>query len=512
MNFYSLWNSLSEKQRESIISCNKYRHHRRYHESHSDIFSMSLDQFKKFCAWVKTNDLDPEKEAHEEESEEEESEKEVLQKPQNKAEELDLDIKVNEWEHEQSYWYDESRDLYVVHLKSRKKPFVIPGSKWRLIKEAYSNWDGEPASVNEIARKHGLARKTVQELLRAMGTTHDSSLWADEETFEAPEGKLVEELVRRKEESVLIKAQRIEWNRVKRDAERYRSLDLFAEHMVEKFSEISSTYQVKKVKLKKPERGSYSVIIAPTDFHWGNYAPEYTKDAYNREIAKARLWKTTKDLLDRICERGQPEEVVICLGGDGLHIDNMQKNTTRGTPQDCDGTPEELAWTYVELCRDYIDLVRHYARVRLYVVPGNHDQYTSVLLRASMKGWFHGAKDVTVVEELAYRQYYVYGESLICFTHGDKGKVKDWPAIVADERAKDWGHTTYRFIFTGHLHTERELPTFGNVTVYRMPSLAGTDNWHHTHGYKSRKALIGYIVSKSHGVVGTEVSIIHKPK
>ena len=89
--------------------------------------------------------------------------------------------------------------------------------------------------------------------------------------------------------------------------------------------------------------------------------------------------------------------------------------------------------------------------------------------------------------------------------HGDSGSTKDWPAIIAGEDAELWGKSKWRFIFTGHLHTERELPTFGNVTVYRMPSLAGTDNWHHSKGYKSRKALIGYVVDKERGVVTTEI-------
>ena len=49
---------------------------------------------------------------------------------------------------------------------------------------------------------------------------------------------------------------------------------------------------------------------------------------------------------------------------------------------------------------------------------------------------------------------------------------------------------------------------FGNVTVYRMPSLAGTDNWHHKNGYKSRKSLVGYVVDKEKGVIGTEVAVV----
>lgn len=495
MTYSTLWNSLSLDIREKIINCNKYYYHRRFYLAHKGDFNLKdYDHFREFCKWVKDNQLTAQSVSEIEEDTEENEDT--------------ISLNTDEWEHTQSYWYDDKRDIYVVHLKSRKKPFVIPGEKWRTIREAYSNWDGQPASVNEIARKQGLARRTVIELLRVMGTTHSSSLWSDEEMAKGDEIDFAEELVRRKEERVLVKAQNKEWSRIKKHAEIYQSLNLFAQTMLQKFENVKATYKVPKVKLEKPKRGAFSVIMSPTDFHWGKYAPTYGNDPYNREIAKARLWKATKDMLDRMCERGQPDEIVVALGGDGLHIDNQTKTTTRGTPQDCDGTPEELAWTYVEMCRDYIDLIRQYGRVKLFVIPGNHDYYTSTLLRAAMKGWFNVAEDVEVVEDLSNRQYLIYGDSLVCFTHGDIGKVKDWPAIIASERAKDWGNSKQRFIFTGHLHTERELPVFGNVTVYRMPSLAGTDNWHHKNGYKSRKSLVGYVLDKKQGVLGTEIAVV----
>ena len=188
-----------------------------------------------------------------------------------------------------------------------------------------------------------------------------------------------------------------------------------------------------------------------------------------------------------------------------MHIDNASSTTTKGTPQSCDGSPEELASTWVELCRDYVDLVRQIAPVRLFVIPGNHDRYTATLLRSAMRGWFHHADDVEVVKVTSPRQYVIYGESVIAFLHGDIGKVKDWPAIASAE-CKEWSATRWKYIMTGHLHTERELPTYGGVTVYRMPSLAGTDSWHHRSGYVGgRKSLIAYLVDKDRGITAQEI-------
>ena len=342
-----------------------------------------------------------------------------------------------------------------------------------------------------------------------MGTTHDSSPWTDEEMHETDQLVLVEDLLRKKEERVLVRAQQLEWNRIKRDADKFRRREFLKDSVFERLIESTKQYKIKKLKLDKAKE-DYSVVISPTDFHWGKYAPVYGGDPYNREIAKKRLFQSTEKLLGRLSERGQPDSIILALGGDGLHIDNQGKTTTRGTLQDCDGTPEELAWTWVEMCREYVDFVRQFAPVKLFVIAGNHDYYTATLLRAAMKGWFDKTDDVEVCESMLNRQYLVYGDSLIAFLHGDIGKVKDWPAIIAGEEREAWGATKYKFVFTGHYHTERELPTFGNVVVYRMPSLAGTDAWHATQGYKSRKALIAYVVSEKRGVIAQEIEPVEE--
>ena len=407
--------------------------------------------------------------------------------------------------HSESYWYDKSRDTYVVHIPSKKKPLALKGGFWRQIKEAYSNWAGGASSVNEICRKFGLSRPTLKALLRAMGMTHDSSPWSNEHVSNAHEDDLVQDLLRRKEEQVLIRSERIAWNAIKRDADRYRNLTLYAKSIRAYFDEFKTTdYFIPKFDVGLSQN-PYALVVSPTDFHWGKYAPKYTGDEYNRTIAKERLFGLTQQLVKRIAFRGNPERIILAIGGDGLHIDNQQKTTTRGTAQDCDGSPSELVSTYVSLCRDYIDFLSQIAFVHVFVIPGNHDYYTATLLREALKGWFNNKSYAEIEDSLSPRQSIMYGNSLITFVHGDEGSVKDYPAIIAGENPKDWGQSEWRFIFTGHLHTERELPTFGNVTVYRMPSIAGTDDWHFRKGYRSR-----YVVSHEEGVVSTEICPVLK--
>lgn len=474
------WYDIPESKRNSIKKLAKYRHWALLHARYSSLIgSESRDHAREIGLWLESCSFKPNKNYEETYAQDE------------------------DFIHNKKYWYDAEREVYVLHLPSLKRPFVLRASIWAQMKEAYSNWDGAPSSVNEMARKFGMARNTVREVLKAMDHTHDGPIWTDSTIENTPEDSLVEDLLQRKLQKVVVDAEKKEWFRIKKDAAKWRRLDLLASEIERRFN-TNQDYAPPIVDIAEAER-PYIAVISPTDYHWGKYAPASTGDEYNRDIARARLFDSTVELLSRIVQRGRPDKIIIALGGDGLHFDTYHKKTTNGTPQDSDGTPEEIAWSWVELCRDYVNMVCQIAPVDLYVIPGNHDRFTSVFLRAAMKGWFSTIDSVTVVETLSPRQYLQYGKNMIGFLHGDIGKVRDWPAIMAGEAPSMWGNASNRFIFTGHFHTERELPTFGNVTVYRMPSLAGTDNWHFNHGYKSRKALVCYIIDEVKGVVATEI-------
>ena len=493
--YEKIWNSFSKEQKSHFINkvASGWRW-KQYIKLYNEYFE-SWEEMRSFGAWLRSQPFfsNPK------------SEEENKVKEEKKDKEKESRVESNLL-HNQPYWFDKQRDVYVVHIPSKKRPFALNGSLWRAIREAYSNWGDSPSSVNEVARKFSLPRNTVVALLRAMGVTHDSSPYTDEFVHEADEDSLVADLIRRKEEVVLVKAQKVEWNRIKRDAGKYRRVKLFAQSLTAHFSTLNtSDYKLPRLSLIAPEE-PFSLVLSPTDFHWGKLAPGTDGDPYNRSIAKKRLFKTTEDILSRVSKRGRPEKIIVALGGDGLHIDNMNKQTTKGTPQDCDSSPMEMIVSYVEMCREYIDYVRQFGDVDLYVVNGNHDYYSSIFLREALFGWYNSVTGVDVKRVMRHRQTFLYGKSLITFVHGDEGNVKDYPAIIASENPELWGKSKWRFIFTGHLHTERELPVFSDITVYRMPSLASSDEWHMKKGYKSRKALIGYILDKDKGVIATEIS------
>ncbi len=470
MGFKKIKDSLNEKQINQIIDVfYPNRQWIRVLRKYPDFFS-SREDAKDFCFWLIENISDDES--------------------------LFMD---------DLYYYDESRDKYILHIPSKKMPIALDGLKWRAIREAYSNWDGQPTSINEICRRFHLSRQTAIEILRCMGVTHSSSPFTEEVLASESEEDLIQDLLRKKEESIYIKSQRREWQRVKADANKYRLKASYAESISEFFRHMGSNFEIPKVKLNSATE-SYIYLISPTDFHWGGYSPSYTGEPYNREIAKKILFSTTSDLLNRIKKLGTPEYIVLGIGGDGLHFDNQQKSTTRGTFQDTDGTPTEIVNSYINMLVEYINILRQICNVRIFCVAGNHDFYSTTLVRSAITGYFQYASDVRVEQDLSVRQTFLYGSSLITLVHGDEGKVSDLASIIASERTELWGKSKFRFIFTGHLHTERELPQWGDITVYRMPSLCGTDDYHHRKGYKSRRGIAGFVITKDRGVITTHFS------
>ena len=413
--------------------------------------------------------------------------------------ESDLDLP----EHDKAYWHDTNRNVYVVHLPSRKHPLAIPGDTWTAIREAYSNWSGSPASINEIARKFGMARRTVVELLRVMGTTHDSAPWTEETLKVEGEQILTEDLLRRKEERILVASERASWNAVKDDANKWRNLRV---HVLDKLATLTpKSYKVRKLDLPQGPR-EYVAIVSPTDFHFGKYSDDFEVDMEdNRKLQRQRLMVSTQKVMSDVVLFGRPERIIVGVGSDFFNIDNDQKMTTEGTPQDVDGNPAEILATGCQLMVEYIDTLRQIAPVNAVLMSGNHDRTTGLMLLLYLGAWYRGMADVKVnTMSAAARQYVEYGNNLLCFNHADMvNKTSDLARLAAVERPCEWGRCGHKMVFTGHLHAIKMEEDRG-FTRFQLPSLSGKDRWHDRHGYVgNRKQLAAVLVDRHTGVFGT---------
>jgi hypothetical protein len=413
---------------------------------------------------------------------------------------------------DKNYIYNEEADTYITFLSGVPKPLVLPGVTHRELVRAYSNFDGTPASVNELARTFKLPRQWLVKYLRAHEITHDREPFAAEELLNRSEEDLAEEALQMRRASLYKRLEQDKWQGVEKDAMRYRQiktrvLDPFKE-WIEKFAPSHEPLPL-DISL---EPSNHALVICPTDFHWGKYAwgPE-TGDAYNKEIARERLHHLLEEVLRRAVRWGAPKVIYLGLGSDFGHADTDGHTTTKGTPQDMDGTLFEMIRSGFELSVNVVDILRQIAPVRVVALQdSNHDKLFAQYQLHYLDAWYRNNEDVIVNTSPHPRQYEKYGNTLMMFTHGDGTKLKDLPEICAVERPRQWADCHSRVAFTGHRHHEMTLGLRG-MTVYQLWSMAGTDRWHARSGYVgSPKGLAAHIIDLEDGVVGSIAAPVMK--
>lgn len=223
--------------------------------------------------------------------------------------------------------------------------------------------------------------------------------------------------------------------------------------------------------------------ISLADHHFGKLAwnPETGYGNYDVKIAVETWQNCIKSILHRLSPY-KLDEIIFVLGNDLFHVDSRSNLTTAGTPQDTDVRYHKLFKIVRKVVTDTIDTLRMIAPVRVVVVPGNHDQLTAWHLGDSLECWYKNHNDVTIDNEPITRKYLRWGKVMLGWCHGDKGKKKSYPLLMATEQPDMWGKTVYREMHIGHLHTNLVDEQQG-VRVRTLSSLSGTDYWHASNGY-----------------------------
>jgi hypothetical protein len=272
---------------------------------------------------------------------------------------------------------------------------------------------------------------------------------------------------------------------------------------LQSIEELISQYSPKYPSIDYPTRQDGHLLIINPD------ATE-TRDEYNIEIAKNRVREGVKGIL-RNAEGYPIERILFCIGNDILHTDNVQGNTTKGTPQDKDGKWYKHFTEALELYVEVVEMLMQLAPVDCVHSMSNHDYMSCVHsmsnhdymsgfhLAHALKAWYRNTEAVSVDADPIHRKYYKYKNSLIGLTHGDGAKLPSLPLLMAQEEPKMWADTKYRYWYLHHLHHKQRykfMSSFDNVgvTVEFLRSPSGSDAWHYQKGYTgSIKAVEGFI-------------------
>lgn len=248
------------------------------------------------------------------------------------------------------------------------------------------------------------------------------------------------------------------------------------------------------------------------DLHLGKLAwpSETMDDPYDGKIAE-QLHDVAIDTLISRTAHHDISEVLFVVGNDLLHADTKAGTTTSGTPLDMDSRFHKSFSRVRSMIVRAIDRLRVIAPVRVMMVPGNHDTLSVWHLGDSLDCYYHATEDVTIDNSPTMRKYYRHGKVMLMFTHGNKGKLQDYPLLMATEQPDMFGATRYREAHTGHTHKKKDLTSistdeFHGVRVRVLPALCSADAWHSENTFTGQqRSAEAFVWHPEEGLVGTAI-------
>lgn len=285
------------------------------------------------------------------------------------------------------------------------------------------------------------------------------------------------------------------WERMCEDTERQRLL-----------FEQSCKSAVKKLPVIVPRKakGEYLNNIMTAypigDPHFGEYiwGDECGKD-WDLSIAERVHCGAMAALVE---SAPSSEHALVVNLGDAAHYDSMIAVTPRsGHHLDADSRYAKMVDVLIMAMRQVIEsaLSKH-KYVHVVHVIGNHDETGAVWLSRLFAHLYSKEPRVTVETSPSVFSYYRWGKNLIGMHHGHTAKADRLGAIMATDRAQDWGETTHRYWYTGHVHHESKKEYPGCV-VESFNTLAPGDSYAHAGGWRSRQNMKCIVLHKEHGEV-----------
>jgi len=275
--------------------------------------------------------------------------------------------------------------------------------------------------------------------------------------------------------------------------------------------EIAELLELSKVKAPKPPaivkrtgRKGHMLEVNLTDHHFGKMAwqMETLFANYDVKIATEVFNRALAALLDR-SPYDSYDEIWFVVGNDLFNADNTAGTTTSGTQVESDARIRKTYVTVRTLIVRAIENLRHLTdKVKVVVVPGNHDYNTTWHLGDSLELYFSKYPDVEVDNTPSVRKYHTYGQTLIGYTHGDKGKLSDLAVLMTVEAREQYGATKFHEWHTGHTHRTHTDEIHG-IRVRVLPALCPPDKWHAEMGFVGNlRSSEAYLWDKEQGLIG----------
>lgn len=244
--------------------------------------------------------------------------------------------------------------------------------------------------------------------------------------------------------------------------------------------------------------------LGAVDWHIGSTFTLPDGSLWDSERAVTVIKNCIEKLIKRAEVFGPFEEILLPVGNDLTHVDNLQHTTTAGTPQpDCFEAKSAFNIAHT-LIIDIVARLTEIAPVRLVIVPGNHDAYSNNNLGVSLAALYSKDENVTVDNTNKTYKFYPYGNCFVCLEHGRDIKPQILNQIINNEYPEA-SRAISKEIHFGHHHrygTSKPAMEEQGIRVKFMPTIVPPDSWHNQHGYNwQQRGMMGFILDYDAGVI-----------
>jgi hypothetical protein len=278
-----------------------------------------------------------------------------------------------------------------------------------------------------------------------------------------------------------------------------RVYELTYEEIKEDIQDLMKNYKPRIFKPIRYANNGQALEVNISDLHLNKLG--YVNGEYDHNEAERRFFFVIEDVINETQGRSF-EKILFVWSHDFFNIDNLNKTTTAGTPQDVSQRFSDMYKQGKRMLIQGIDLLKQIAPVETVQVGANHDRLTSYTMSEVLEAWYKDDDNVIIDTDPLHRKYRRWGKCLIGFSHGDKEK-KRLGKIMPIEARKDWGETLFCEIHAAHIHTEQAVKEENGVIVRYLSPLSGTDTWHYESGY------VGSLVKAQSFIWDKELGVRH---
>lgn len=244
-------------------------------------------------------------------------------------------------------------------------------------------------------------------------------------------------------------------------------------------------------------------LIVCNDWHVNMLAWERETGAnWDLRIAERVIGRGIEDAIARSPSAGT---AVVLGGGDLMHADNSDARTAKSNNVlDVDGRYQKGVEVACRLMVRTIDAaLRRNDQVIVRILPGNHDEHTSVAIAYFLLAWFRNEPRVEVDSDASLFWWLRFGDVMLGATHGHTVKLSALGAIMAHRRAEDWGRTKFRYCHGFHIHHASKFASEGGgVIMESHQAPIPQDAWHFGAGFLSGRSVQTITYHRAFGEVG----------